>query len=283
MAVRMNEAALKAEKAARNVPAEKTAVPDDPYALTRIDRASIAADSHRGLVRRNNEDNFFYALDSDGSRVIAAVADGIGGNENGEIASRLVCKMLLMRWRRLISSTEKTASREAADFLERSIMEINDAIYKINDSYGSKPMGTTLAVIIISDDWVVAAHCGDSRFYRLRNGELKLLTTDHSLVNELIRCGELTQTEAKTHPYAHVITRSVGPAEHAEPEIHIHDRQFGDRYLLCSDGLTLHVGGDEIRGTLFDAFEPSQAVRRLMHLVLQRGARDNTTMISVFA
>ena len=261
----------------------KTVILDDPHALTRIDRASIAADSHKGLVRRNNEDSFFYALDADGSRIIAAVADGIGGNENGEVASKLVCKMLLMRWRRLVSSTEKLTSQDAVEFLTHSVLEINDAIFRINDSYGTKPMGTTLAVMIMADEWIAAAHCGDSRLYRLRNGELMLLTVDHSLVNELILCGRLTQEEAKTHPYAHIITRSVGPVEHTEPEIHVYDRQFGDRYLLCSDGLTLHVGVDEIRKTLFDSFEPSQAVRRLMHLVLQRGARDNTTIMSVFA
>ena len=114
------------------------------------------------------------------------------------------------------------------EFLTHSVLEINDAIYKINDSYGSKPMGTTLAVIIISDDWVVAAHCGDSRFYRLRNGELKLLTTDHSLVNEMILNGELTQEEAKSHPFAHVITRSIGPVA-----IDSFDPEECDRNPLC--------------------------------------------------
>ena len=255
----------------------------DPHALTRIDRASVAADSHRGLVRRNNEDNFFYALNQDGSRLIAVVADGIGGNENGEVASRLVCKMLLMRWRTLNTEKYDFTSYDAADFLASSIDGINDALFKINESYGAKPMGTTLAALMLGENWLVSAHCGDSRLYRLRDEKLALLTTDHSLVNEMIQHGELTLEEAKTHPFAHVITRSIGPAKSADPEIHIGDRCCGDRYLLCSDGLTLHVEEETIRRILYDSFEPSQAVRKLMHLVLRSGARDNTTIVSIFA
>lgn len=82
------------------------------------------------------------------------MADGIGGNENGEVASKLVCKMLLMRWRRLVSSTEKLTSQDAVEFLTHSVLEINDAIFRINDSYGTKPMGTTLAVMIMADEWI---------------------------------------------------------------------------------------------------------------------------------
>ena len=279
-----------ARKQTQPLPEEKrapaprvAAISSDPEALTRIEPASIAADSHRGLVRRNNEDSFFYALNADGSRLIAAVADGIGGNENGEIASRTVCKMLLLRWRALNRKIPAFSSYEAADFLTRSIEEINSALFRINESYGTKPMGTTIATLILGDTWMVSAHCGDSRLYRLRSGELTCMTTDHSLVNEMILNGELTQEEAKSHPFAHVITRSIGPAAQANPEIHIADRCIGDRYLLCSDGLTLHVEEEDIRKTLYDAFEPAQAVRKLMHLVLRKGARDNTTIVSVFA
>ena len=261
----------------------KTVIPDDPHALTRIDRASIAADSHKGLVRRNNEDSFFYALNPDGSRLIAAVADGIGGNENGEIASSLVCKMLLMRWRALTASGGPAGSGDAANFLKHAILKINSALFRINESDNSKPMGTTLAVMMAGENWMVSAHCGDSRLYRLRAGELTLLTNDHSLVNEMVQNGELTPEEAKTHPYAHVITRSVGPMKNPDPEIRICERLPGDRYLLCSDGLTLHIGEEQLRSVLLDAFEPSQAVKKLMRLVLQSGARDNTTIVSVFA
>lgn len=264
-------------------PVPPVVIPSDPEALTRIEPASIAADSHRGLVRRNNEDSFFYALNADGSRLIAAVADGIGGNENGEIASRTVCKMLLLRWRALNRGNPAFSSYDAADFLTRSIGEINNALFRINESYATKPMGTTIAVLMLGETWMVSAHCGDSRIYRLRSGELTCMTADHSLVNEMILNGELTQEEAKSHPFAHVITRSIGPAAQANPEIHIADRCIGDRYLLCSDGLTLHVEEEDIRKTLYDAFEPAQAVRKLMHLVLRKGARDNTTIVSVFA
>lgn len=275
---------IKADSADKQVAAGQSAAPPAPDVLTRIEPASIAADSHRGLVRRNNEDSFFYALNPDGSRLIAAVADGIGGNENGEIASSLVCKMLLMRWRALLASGGPATSRDAAAFLKRSILAINSDLFKINDSGApSKPMGTTLAVMMTGEDWMVSAHCGDSRLYRLREGNLALLTNDHSLVNEMIRNGELTEEDAKNHPYAHVITRSVGPMKNPDPEISIRDRLPGDRYLLCSDGLTLHVGEDQLRRVLLDAFEPSQVVKKLMRLVLQSGARDNTTIVSVFA
>ena len=168
----------------------RTAPQPPADALTRIDPASVAADSHRGLVRRNNEDSFFYALNPDGSRLIAAVADGIGGNENGEIASSLVCKMLLMRWRALTASGGPAGSGDAANFLKHAILKINSALFRINESDNSKPMGTTLAVMMAGENWMVSAHCGDSRLYRLRAGEFTLLTNDHSLVNEMVQSNE---------------------------------------------------------------------------------------------
>lgn len=256
----------------------------DSESISRIDSASIAADSHRGLVRRRNEDSYFYSLNHDGTRLIAAVADGIGGNENGDIASRVVMKMLLLRWRSFSAAAKELNAAIAGEFLRTTILEINEAIYSINLEFGSThPMGSTIAVILCGPDWMVSAHAGDSRIYRLREGTLFLLTVDHSLVNELIQSGELTPEAAENHPYAHVITRSVGPTDVPNPEIQIFDHQPGDRYLLCSDGLTLHVGDEEIGRMLYDSFEPSQAVRNLMRMTLQRGARDNTTILSVFA
>ena len=262
-------------------PVPPVVIPSDPEALTRIEPASIAADSHRGLVRRNNEDSFFYALNADGSRLIAAVADGIGGNENGEIASRTVCKMLLLRWRALNRKIPAFSSYEAADFLTHTIEEINSALFRINESYGTKPMGTTIATLILGDTWMVSAHCGDSRLYRLRSGELTCMTADHSLVNEMILNGELTQEEAKSHPFAHVITRSIGPAAQANPEIHIADRCIGDRYLLCSDGVSRQLSEQEIKQILSSSSAPEQKAKDLIAASLKHGGTDNATAIVI--
>ena len=251
--------------------------------LAYIDSGNIAGISHRGQVRRQNEDSFFYALNKDHSRLIAAVADGIGGNENGEIASRVLCKMLSCRWRKFADSSDFTA-QSVSSFLMQAIMEINQALFAINSAYEcGKPMGSTVAVLVVLPQWIVTAHSGDSRIYRLRGRTFEFLTSDHSVVNELIQRGELTPEEAKTHPYAHVITRSVGPEENMKPEIHIFDRQAGDRYLLSSDGLDLHVDPEETANILASAADPVRAVNDLLRLVLQRGARDNVTILSVFA
>ena len=254
-------------------------------ATTKIDLASIspfnvAGDSHPGLVRELNEDCFGYNVGEGCRRTFAAVADGIGGHECGDIASNLCMKMLLSAWRSL---RNKATVDEAAcaDFLRQNLEKVNEVIFNINETYNIQ-MGTTVVASIILPHSIVIAHAGDSRLYRLRNSRLERLTNDHSFVAELVRKKVITETEALTHPFAHIISKSVGPAPKLEPEVKTYDRGMTDRFLLCTDGLTQHVPDMEIQRVLSETYDPQQAVRRLLNASLRGGGEDNITMIGVF-
>lgn len=242
----------------------------------------IAADSHKGLFRPRNEDSFIYALDNTGQCLLAAVADGIGGNNNGDIAGNLVVKMLLQKWRVFripVSGIEKAV----ADFLENTIRRINENIHDINNLYeGKSPMGSTVAVLVFLNDSVVTAHAGDSRIYRLRKENLIRMTYDHNIVSDLARNGEPIPKYLDDSSYGRMLTQSLGPNSEVEPEISIVDRKAGDRYLICSDGLTTHVSDFEITDTLVNEDSSANAVKTLLRLTLHRGAKDNITMISIY-
>lgn len=251
--------------------------------LSEINPSNIAADSHVGFARTLNEDSYAYLAADDGKIVMAAVADGIGGHENGDIASNLSIKMLLSAWRRELAKQDPTTPDDALKFFKIQLEIINAAVYMINDTYNvAYPMGTTIAAGIFLSDAVIIAHAGDSRVYRLRDKNLTRLTQDHSFVNNLIQKGTLTEEDALTHPFAHVITKSIGPTAELNPEIKVYERYIGDRYLLCTDGLNLHASDPEIQQILYDAYEPAEAVKNLMNLALKKGGGDNTTIICVF-
>ncbi len=244
----------------------------------------VAADSHSGLFRSRNEDSFLYSLDASGRCLMAAVADGIGGNNNGDIAGNLALKMLLQGWR-FFQIPKYNSSRAVETFLRETILRINSEIYMINTMYeGKGPMGTTIAIIIILENAVVTAHAGDSRVYRLRNDETLLrMTCDHNIVNDLVRNGEDVPQHIGETSYGRLLTQAIGPNAEVEPEISVEDRKSGDRYLLCSDGLTTHVCDTEIADTLKSEDSASNAVKTLLRLTLHRGARDNVTMISIYS
>ncbi len=242
----------------------------------------VAADSHRGLFRSRNEDSFLYSLDSTGRYLLAAVADGIGGNNNGDIAGNLSLKMLLQGWR-FFQIPKYNSSKATETFLKETILRINAEIFMINSMYeGKSPMGTTIAVIVFLDDSVVTAHAGDSRIYRLRDETLSRMTCDHNILNDLVRNGEPVPKNVGDSSYGRMLTQSIGPNMEVEPEISVEDRQDNDRYLLCSDGLTTHVCDTEIADTLKNEDTAANAIKTLLRLTLHRGARDNITMISVY-
>ncbi|OQA88274.1 MAG: Serine/threonine phosphatase stp [Lentisphaerae bacterium ADurb.Bin242] len=242
----------------------------------------IAADSHKGLLRPRNEDSFLYTLDSTGQYLLAAVADGIGGNNNGDIAGNLALKMLLQGWR-FFRLPRQNPSKAMEDFLKDTILRINTEIFTINNLYeGKSPMGTTIAVLIFLNDSVVTAHAGDSRIYRLRKETLARMTCDHNIVNDLVRSGETVPKYLDDTSYGRMLTQSLGPNSEVEPEISIEERMSGDRYLVCSDGLTSHVRDFEISDALENEDSAANAVKTLLRLTLHRGAKDNITMISIY-
>jgi protein phosphatase len=242
---------------------------------------SVYADTHVGLVRDYNEDSFAYYIFPDSSNLMAAVADGIGGHESGDIASNLCLRLLLTAFREY--ANENMSSRQWKKFFDREIRNANQLIFSLNQKYKIQhPMGTTIVASLVLKDKIIVAHAGDSRLYRLRDAKLEKLTEDHSFVAELVRKKIISEEEALHHPFAHIISRSIGPADNMEPEINIFDHQEGDKFLLCSDGLTNHISDEEINETLSRSDTPRDAVRRLLNSSLRGGGEDNITIIGIF-
>jgi protein phosphatase len=222
--------------------------------------------SDTGRQRTANEDSFYAAGE------VYAVADGMGGAQAGEVASKIAAES--------IAPDERgDASPEA--FLRSVAEAANRRIHDLAEEDSSRSgMGTTFTAALVEDDEVSLGHVGDSRAYVFRDDELRLLTSDHSLVEELRRQGRLTPEQAEDHPQRSIITRALGP----EPEVEVDTMTFqarpGDVYLLCSDGLTTMVKDDEIRRILSVSGSLDEATRSLVDAANAAGGRDNVTVVA---
>ncbi len=227
-----------------------------------------AAGSDVGLVRDHNEDTVYPDAGGSGpGPVTVAVADGMGGHVGGEVASRVAID----------------AAIDADEGPVERLVAANDAVVSaVEDDPSLAGMGTTMSLASFgSDGSLDIGHVGDSRIYRLRDGELSQLTSDHTFVAELLEAGRITADEAVRHPKRHFLTRAVGTAFGIEIE-HIEDRvEVGDRILLCSDGLTDMLDDNAI-GRLLGASEtPEDAVWTLIEAANRAGGLDNTSVVVV--
>ena len=250
--------------------------------LYEVNADNIAGDSVAGVVRSHNEDSFACCTKPDGYLSLAVVADGIGGSQHGEVASSACIATLIKSWRRFSGKYTDTTWENAQDFLLHAVMEANELIYRTSVQNNTH-MGTTLAAIQFADRYAVVINVGDSRVYRLRDHQLSLLSTDHTPVAEAVARGELTWEEAKDSPFRHTITRAIGVSEFVVPQFRVVDHQPGDCYLLCSDGLTLHIPDEEICQEMDACYDPIQCVEHLITKTLRKGAHDNVTIISIFS
>ena len=220
-----------------------------------------------GKLRKQNEDAAWF----DEARAVFAVADGMGGHLAGEVASRMAIEAV----QRMARENERpgiAALREAVACAHETILA------HAQDHIECAGMGTTLSVLWLGENYAYIAHVGDSRIYRLREGNLTQITQDHSLVEELVRAGLITREQARTHPRRNIITRALGTHGENEPDLLVTDVQDGDVFLLCTDGLTGMVPDDEIERTLRDCGIEA-AADRLLALALDAGGRDNVTLI----
>lgn len=229
----------------------------------------VADEGHRtdtGRQRHANEDSYFARAP------MFAVADGMGGAQAGEVASRIAAGA----FEKARDTDDPPEARLEAIALEAN-REIHDLAQRDSTTAG---MGTTLTAALVAGDEVAFGHVGDSRAYVLRDGELKRLTKDHSLVEELRRQGRLTEEEAEEHPQRSIITRALGP----EPDVAVDTMTFpakaGDVFLLCSDGLTTMVPDEEIRRILTEARSMRSAVNKLIDAANSGGGRDNITAVA---
>ena len=239
----------------------------------------IAADTHPGFQRENNEDSFGTYMDPANGCALLFVADGIGGNAGGDLASQFTAKSLLAQWKRFGEGKTPHAD-ETVTFFRNTLEDINRTLYGINADQGtlSAPMGTTIAALALLPHQIVVAHAGDSRVYRIRKAGIECLTEDHSLVQKWVSEGVMTAEDAKTHPMAHIIYKSIGQQRRLEPEIRVLERKTGDKFIVCSDGLMCHVSDPEICDIVTKSESAQDAVQELIRTALKRGGHDNVTV-----
>lgn len=220
-----------------------------------------------GCVRKINED----ACLDDGRIGLWVVADGMGGHAAGDLASSSIVAAL--------------AGIEAPDSLSQLVDAVEDRLFAVNKQLREEAarregqmIGSTVAALLAWRRHCVCLWAGDSRVYRLRAGRLEQLTRDHSQVEEMIDQGELLREDAASHPAANVITRAVGADDELYIDVALYDLAPGDRFLLCSDGLYKEIADEEFAIHLA-TMDSVQASQDLLSLALERGARDNVTLI----
>lgn len=240
-----------------------------------------AALSDIGRVRSGNEDAYL----ADQKHGLFVVADGMGGCNAGEVASRMAVELFQQE---IVScsleemSSAGFSSRNAAA-LAQAVATANRGVHNASRSRDEwAGMGTTIAAVKLDGFRLTVAHAGDSRVYLVRGRSIIRLTEDHSFVQEQQVAGALDCRQALHHPLKHILTRAIGPLPQVEPEIAETDLMGGDRLLLCSDGLTTVVSDEEIYAVVSNGADPAAICAELVNRANERGGADNITVVTVF-
>ncbi len=237
--------------------------------------------SHIGLVRSNNEDNYAIIAPGENHSLGLILADGMGGHRRGELASKVAVDYISERLRELMPDlpSGQQLERLLSDLMQKANIKVYLGSLENNENRG---MGTTLTMLVVRDRQASLAHIGDSRAYLYRGNSLYQLTTDHTLVQELIKAGSLTRAESHRHPQRNILTRSLGVPDYIEPEVNTVMLERHDRLLVCSDGLHGLVPDEQISSAIREAREPEELVNRLIAQALERGGDDNVTVLAAF-
>jgi PPM family protein phosphatase len=230
-----------------------------------------------GLIRDHNED-VWAAYPEEG---LFLVADGMGGHSSGEVAS----KEAVEHFYKIFSNLKKNsnnAPEEAESLLKKTFIEVNQFIFrKGSEDENLHGMGTTLCALFFQKQYAVLAHVGDSRIYLLRDSKLQQLTEDHSLVNEMVSVGAMSQQEAENFPYRHILTKAIGTQPTVTPTVDSIRAEPHDLFLLCSDGLTNFVHDGQIQNILQTKSNLQNKGWALVNLANEQGGGDNITLILV--
>ncbi len=273
-----------------------------PASISAGVRVDIAALSDVGCVRRNNEDHYLVLrfqrvmqtlltnlpeglipFRSEEAGYAMLVADGLGGGVAGEIASQQAIRTLVNLALHTPDWMMRPGAREADEVMERMAERFHQADNLLKEEARIDPdltgMGTTLTVACSLAHELILAHVGDSRVYLYRQGELKQLTRDHTLVQELVDEGRLRPDQGATHKLRHVLTQALGSGDWVEAEVQHFALAHDDQLLLCTDGLTTMVENAAIAGILKDAPTSETACRTLVELAKKNGGKDNVTAV----
>ncbi len=222
-----------------------------------------------GLLREGNEDSAYA-----GPRLLA-IADGMGGHAAGEVASAVAISAIAPLDRQNLTSSE-----EMLDALASAVASARDTLHDMSESDPAvEGMGTTLTALLWAGAQVAVCHIGDSRAYLLRDGDLYQITRDHTLIQSLVDEGRLSPAAAANHPQRSLIMRALQGSTDADPDLAMHEALLGDRYLLCSDGLTDVVEDQALHEVLSTIPDADQAVNQLIALAIRNGGPDNITCI----
>lgn len=227
-----------------------------------------------GMVRDHNEDSVIIVNNSNGEYLLA-VADGMGGHLCGEVASSIAIKHLGERFKNISSIGNK---EDAFKWLKEVVNEINVLIFKYTDEHKeSTGMGTTLVLAVITKDFLIYGNIGDSSGFAIKQGHLHKITNDHTLVNVLVKSGELTEEEAKNHPQKNVLMRALGSSMTAELDLFDVESDV-DGILLCSDGLTNMLEKEKIESVLNENITLESKLQKLIYKSNNRGGNDNISI-----
>lgn len=241
----------------------------------------IGVRSDVGKVREINEDSVFLSEAYPNGLRIAIVADGMGGHLAGEVASQTAIELITQLLHSKLS--EDITIEKLEEALQEGIIESNSKIYlQSKNDLQFRGMGTTVVAAIISNEWIILGHIGDSRAYLVNETKITQLTKDHSLVNELLRNGQITEEEAENHPQKNILTRALGTDELVKIDHTVIHWENEDTLILCTDGLTNRVSDQKMSDLINNrAFTAQDIADQLVELANEAGGEDNISVIII--
>jgi len=240
------------------------------------DRAQLLAwhgTTDRGMMRERNEDNF--AILSFGSTMLLVVADGMGGHDAGEVASRIAMETVCS-----VVQQASLGNTDMPSLVERAVHLANRAVRSEGERRGSD-MGTTLSVALLEDGVAYIANIGDSRVYWIENGSITQITTDHSLVAKLVELGKISKEEARNHPKSNLLYRTIGNSEDVKIDTFRVEMERGGTLLLCTDGLWGEVTDEDLHRICIAEKDITSVCTRLVQRANENGGKDNITAVVV--
>lgn len=239
----------------------------------------FAAKSDKGITREINEDCCNIISGHPGIPAVFIIADGMGGHNSGEIASKTAVDHISNRI--LEASGLFSEGADNSNVVKKLILEANKAVHDKSLEYtGNHGMGTTLIIAVIIGKIIYVGHVGDSRLYLIRDSVIRQITTDHSYIEELVRNGSLTREEAEKHPGKNIITRALGCSVELDVDTYVCNMEENDLFILCTDGLTNMLSEDEIKRTALGN-PPPEACEELVNLANKNGGEDNITVVII--